>query len=139
MRKLVYCFIACVSMAIGAAGGYMIAGLQHQEKMFANHRENYTDRGRVCIEAASMIRNGAHQEARAYLESKAVHAIRGVPMGRRYAELLPKSQLLMVSALRYDQRYTDVGMDIEKLMRDVPDDHPELSEAVRTATVPTVP
>ena len=139
MRKLISCSIVCVAILIGATGGYMVSDFQHQEHMSASHHENYTDRGRVCIEAASMIRIGAHDEAREYLESSAVHAIRGVPMGRKYSELLPKSQVLMVSALRYDQTYDDVDMGIEKLMRDIPDDHPKMSKSMRTATTLPVP
>lgn len=70
MRERVVYSIACVSLVIGAAGGYMIADLQHEAVMFTNYRENYTDGGSICIETASIIRDGAQQETRAYLESK---------------------------------------------------------------------
>lgn len=83
-----------------------------------------------------MIRNGDSEAARKYLEARAVGAIRGVPMGTAYVDLLPKSQTLLVSAKRYDDAFPEAGLEIERLASDVPYDHPEVSAAVRSATSP---
>ncbi len=136
MRKQYIIATLIVTAICSAADGYFAAHIQHEEQALADRRENYTDRGRICIEAASMIRNGDVEDARKFLEGKAIHALRGVPMGADYADLLPKSQALLVRPRRYENTFPESKLDVERLANDVPDDHPMISLAVRSATSP---
>lgn len=138
MRKSRVVVALIVTAACSAAAGYFVADIQDQKRSFGDRRENYTDRGRICIEAAAMIRNGDSEAALRFLEGSAVHAIRGVPMGADYVDLLPKSQTLLVSAKRYETTFPDAKFDVARLAADVPNEHPDMSPAVRTATSPSL-
>jgi hypothetical protein len=115
--------------------GWTVADWKHDSRAQAARRKNYTDRAGVCIEAAAMLRGKQPITAMKYLESRALGAIRGVPMGRAYGELSSDSQKLLVSANRYDMAFADVDFEIDRLTKgDVPLDHPRLSTTLRVIT-----
>ena len=115
--------------------GCAIANSQYERASTAARYENYTDRGRICLEAAAMLRANQQDESLKFLEHHALYAIRGVPMCRSYAEMLPKSQELLVSARRYENKFDDVDFEIDEIPRpDVPLYHPRLSETLKSVT-----
>lgn len=135
MRKSISAALALAGIALGVAMGYTLATIQYDSNSVEARYENYTDRGRICLEAAAMLRSGQPGEVLKYLEGHALSSIRGVPMGRSYAELTSKSQVLMVSARRYDEEFDDVDLEIEQLTRsDIPLIHTELSETLKSVT-----
>ncbi|MGE3241444.1 MAG: hypothetical protein AB7G28_04650 [Pirellulales bacterium] len=120
---------------IGSMVGYVVASWQAEQTATERLYENYTSRAEICLEAAAQLRNDQVESARRYLETTALYALRGVPMGRAYSDLSPHSQELMVTALRYDAAFDDVDFGLGKLTRnDVPSNHQKLSTAIRVAT-----
>lgn len=128
-------FLAAIGIGVGGmlagfATGFGMASARSESAQVDDLRENYTDRGRRCLEAAAMLRNNEPERAIAYLEDGTRRSIQGVPMGRTYEQLLPKSQVLLVSAKRYEARFPDSDFNIDRLCRGVPADHAQLSAAV---------
>jgi hypothetical protein len=124
-----------VTACLGVTIGSVVSNWKHDDRAQQARRKNYTDRARVCIEAAALLRGGQPKVALKFLESRALGAIRGVPMGRSYDELSSDSQSLLVSAKRYQESFADVDLEVDELTRgDVPDDHPRLSTTLRVVT-----
>jgi hypothetical protein len=123
--------IAAVSSALGACAGAAIVDHRHHAERQAMIRENYTDRARICLEAAAMLRNHDPDRAIGFLEARTTDAIRGVPMGRSYADLPEKGQVLLVAADRYQGAFPGVDFEVQRLSRDVPGEHEGLSEDLK--------
>jgi hypothetical protein len=70
--------IAAVSSALGAVAGVAIADHHHNSERQAMIRENSTDRARICLEAAAMLRNDRPDRALGFLEAGTTDSIRGV-------------------------------------------------------------
>lgn len=135
MKKNLSLIVSVFSLGAGVALGYAGATLQHEAAESAARYENYTDRGRICLEAAAMLRANQQDESLKFLEHHALCAIRGVPMCRSYTEMLPKSQELLISARRYENKFDDVDFGLDDITRpDVPLYHPRLSETLKSVT-----
>jgi hypothetical protein len=135
MRKFVPPVLTLLAIVGAAIGGYSYAQWRSDKDAATARTKNYTDRGRICLEAASLIRSEASDEALQYLESHALHAIRGVPMGRSYSDLMADSQALLVTARKYDESFDDVDLELVNLTKgDIPTDHAQLSDVVRSVT-----
>ena len=125
---LVPVITACVGIGVGS----FVAGLNYDARTREARYQNYTDRGRICLEAAALLRANQPTTAQRYLERHADAAIAGVAMWRAYDELSADSQALMVTAKLYDQSFDDVDFNLDRRIRGgSPDDHPWLSTNMR--------
>jgi hypothetical protein len=130
--KLHSAIVSFVSIGIGVAiGSVATHGIMDARAQEARVK-NYTDRGRVCLEAAALLRGKQPNMALKFLEKRAIAAIHGVPRMRRCDELRPESQVLMVSAKLYDLKFEDVDWNVDRLtLGDVPIEHRKLSPTLR--------
>ena len=126
--KVRYVIAAVIgATALGLGAGYTCSELEHQRLSSTARTQNYTDRARICLEAAALIRQGEVQPALRFLEARGLTAIRGIPMGRSYVELTSDSQALLVGAQKYVEAFPDVDLELSQLTRnDIPDKHPAL-------------
>jgi hypothetical protein len=124
--------VSLMSVGIGAALGCIATNWIRDVEAREARVKNYTDRGRICLEAAALLRGKQPNMALKYLETRAIAAIYGVPQMRSCDELRSDSQVLLVSAKLYDSKFEDVDWKVDRLTRgDVPDDHPKLSPTMR--------
>ena len=131
MKTGVLAVVGVVAACGGYAVGYASADGRVAAARDAARVENYTDRARLALEAAARLRAGDTAGAIAFLEEGTLHALRGVPMGRAYAELPAKSQALLVSAKVYEGAVPGADFEVERLAGAVPGEHAGLSAVVR--------
>jgi hypothetical protein len=125
-----------IALVAAAAGGVALGSFAAAWRYDARAREalyqNYTDRGRICLEAAALVRANQPLVAQRFLEQQTDASIAGVAMWRAYDELSADGQAFMVSAKIYDQSYQDVNFDLTKRIRGgIPNDHRWLSTSMR--------
>jgi hypothetical protein len=124
--------VTLVSLGIGAALGSVATHWIMDARAQEARVKNYTDRGRICLEAAALLRGKQPNMALKFLEKRAIAAIHGVPQMRSIDELRSESQVLLVSAKLYDLKFQEVDWNVDRLTRgDVPIEHPKLSPTLR--------
>jgi len=120
------------AVVAGLAIGTFVTAWRYDARAHEALYQNYTDRGRICLEAAALVRASQPLMAQRFLERQADASIAGVAMWRAYDELSADSQAFMVTANLYDQSYEDVNFDLTKRIRGgIPNDHRWLSTNMR--------